>query len=61
MSDELTMALVTYAASWHAGYASARAGLDWRTSWFNSADAAIAFRDGALAYEQEQDRAERRP
>ena len=54
MSEELTRALDTYTATWLAGYASARAGLDWRASWFNPADAAIAFRDRALAYERDR-------
>ena len=54
MTDEMTRALDIYTAAWRVGHASARAGLDWRASWFNSADAAIAFSDGALAYELEQ-------
>lgn len=51
---DVTRALDTYTVSWHAGFAAARARLDWRASWFTSADAATGFRDGALAYESER-------
>ena len=56
---DLTRAVDTYTASWHVGFAAARARLDWRTGLFTSTDAAIGFVDGALAYERERGQSEK--